>query len=63
MDRKQIEARRGIVKDNQGRIVRSKHWLEERIQSLQAKKDDLKNRIKNIDAEIKDRSAEMEEAE
>lgn len=57
--RAEIEARRGIVRDEQGRIIRSKEWLKERITSLEAKKEDLKSRIKNIDAELKQRAAEL----
>jgi hypothetical protein len=60
MTRQDIEARRGIVRDEQGRIIRSKEWLAERIEWLDTKKADLKLRIKNIDAELKERSAEKE---
>jgi chaperonin cofactor prefoldin len=61
--RAEIEARRGIVRDEQGRIIRSKEWIEQRIEMLKAKEADLQNRIKNIKAEIKQRKAELEEAE
>lgn len=57
--RAEIEARRGVMRDEQERIIRSKVWLKERIISLEAKKEDLKSRIKNIDAELKQRSAEL----
>jgi hypothetical protein len=60
--RAEVEARRGIVRDEQGRIIRSKVWLKERIKHLEAKKGDMKTRIKNIDAELKQRSAELKEA-
>lgn len=59
--REEIEAKRGIVRDEQGRIIRSKEWLEARIAWLQAKEAGLQNRIKNIKAEIKQRTAEMKE--
>lgn len=51
--RAEIEARRGIVRDEKGRIVRSKSWKKERIVFLEAKVADSKNRIKNAEAEIK----------
>lgn len=61
--RAEIEARRRIVRDEQGRIIRSKEWLQERVEWLEAKKVDYKNRIKNADAEIRQRQAELKEAE
>jgi hypothetical protein len=61
--RAEIEARRGIKRDEQGRIIRSKEWNQERIAYLETKKADLKNRIKNIDAEIKYRSLEAKDQE
>ncbi|HKQ06126.1 MAG TPA: hypothetical protein VJ464_13405 [Blastocatellia bacterium] len=57
--RKETEARRGIVRDEDGKIVRSKEWLEQRIEVLKAKKTDLQNRIKNIEVEIKARTLEL----
>jgi len=59
MDRKKIEARRGIVRDESGKIIRSKDWLTTRIEWLQNKRADMKNRIKNIDAETKQRTDEL----
>lgn len=55
--RAEIEARRGIVRDENGKIIRSKEWVKERIATLKAKRKDLENRIVNIDAEIAERSA------
>jgi hypothetical protein len=57
--RAEIEARRGIVRDEQGRIIRSPQWIKERIKFLEAKEEDLKNRLKNIRAEIKYRALEL----
>jgi hypothetical protein len=59
--REEIEARRGIVRDKDGKILRSKQWLKERIKLLQAKEADLQNRIKNIKAEIKSRTQELDQ--
>lgn len=61
MERKQIEARRGIVRDTEGKIIRSKPWLKARIKWLKTKRDDSENRIKNIDAEIEQRTDELGE--
>lgn len=58
--RAEIEAQRGIVRDEQGRIVRSKEWLQERIAHLEAKKADLANRLQNIDEELALRQQELE---
>ena len=57
--RAEIEARRGIVRDKEGKIVRSKAWTKERSELLKAKEVDLQNRIKNIKAEIKSRTQEL----
>lgn len=57
----EIEARRGIVRDKEGKIIRSKEWFEQRIELLKAKETDLQNRIKNIKAEIKSRTLELEQ--
>jgi len=58
--RAEIEAKRGIVRDEQGRIIRSKEWLEERIEMLKAKDADLRVRIVNINEEIEARTSELE---
>ena len=58
--RAEIEAQRGIVRDEQGRIIRSKEWIQERIAHLEAKKADLVNRIQNIDEELTLRHQELE---
>lgn len=52
-DRAEIEARRGIVRDENGKIVRSKEWRVARISYLQAKIDTFAVRTKNAKAEIK----------
>jgi hypothetical protein len=59
--RAEIEAKRGIVRDEQGRIIRSKEWIAERIEMLKAKEADLQTRIKNIKAEIKYRTLELKD--
>lgn len=60
--RASIEAKRGIVRDGEGRIVRSKAWLKERIATLESKVVDLAQRTKNAKAEIKQREAELKTA-
>lgn len=52
-DRAEIEARRGIVRDEDGKIVRSKEWKVARAKSLQAKLEDFAIRTKNVKAELK----------
>ena len=59
-----VEAKRGIVRDvNQkdvaGKIIRSKEWLLGRIDLLKGKKKDSENRLRNIDAELKQRQKEL----
>lgn len=58
--REEIEARRGIVRDEQGRIIRSPEWIAERITHLKSKRADLENRIKNIDEELELRTQQLE---
>lgn len=52
-DRAEIEARRGIVRDEDGKIVRSKEWKVARASYLQEKLDDYARRVKNTKAELK----------
>ena len=52
-ERAEIEARRGIVRDEDGKIVRSKEWKVARAKSLQEKLDDCARRTKNVKAELK----------
>lgn len=59
-ERAAIEARRGVVRDNEGRIIRSKEWLKERITLLEEKIADFKTRATNAKAEIKERQAQLE---
>lgn len=51
-NRAEIEARRGIVRDGNGKIILSKIQKKEWIARLTLKKTDFAQRIKNIDAEI-----------
>lgn len=53
-DRAEIEARRGIVRDEDGKILRTPAWRKERIAHLEAKIEDFKTRTKNANAEIKE---------
>ena len=59
--RAEIEAKRGITRDEQGQIVRSDEWVKERIKALKTKEEDLQNRIKNIKAEIEYRTLELKD--
>jgi len=52
-DRAEIEARRGIVRDEAGKIIRSKEWKKSRIVFLESKIADFAQRTKNAKAEIK----------
>jgi hypothetical protein len=61
MARKEVEARRGIERDENGHIVRSKEWLEARLEWLDAKEADLNQRIKNIKVEREQRTNELNE--
>lgn len=62
MTREEIEARRGIVRDEQGRIIRPKEWLKERVKHLEAKLADLEQRTENVKVEITERKAELKKA-
>lgn len=53
-DRASIEAKRGIVRDEEGKIVRTPAWRKERIAHLEAKIEDFKTRTKNAQKEIKE---------
>ena len=61
-DRAKIEARRGIVRDAEGKIIRTPEWLDARVEMLKEKKADLLNRIDNIDAEINERKTQSKNA-
>lgn len=52
-NRAEIEARRGIVRNEAGEIVRSKAWKKERVAFLKEKIEDYARRTKNAKAEIK----------
>lgn len=56
-----LEARRGIVRNAKGEIIRSKKWKKERLELMQVKVDELQNRLKNAKAEIKQLKAELGE--
>lgn len=51
-DRAEIEAGRGIVRDAEGSIIRTKEWRTERATVLEAKLVDLAQRIDNVNKEI-----------
>ncbi len=57
--RAEVEAKRGIVRDEHGKIVRSKAWKKERIVQLNQKLEDLNARAKNAKAEIKKLEGEL----
>jgi hypothetical protein len=48
-----LEALRGIKRDEEGRIVRSKQWKKERKAFLESKVEEYQTRIKNAKAELK----------
>lgn len=58
-DRAEIEAKRGIVRDSEGKILRSKEWRENRIAYLKGKIEDFSARVKNAKAEIKAHEKEL----
>lgn len=51
-NRAEIEAGRGIVRDAEGSIIRTKEWRTERATVLEAKLVDLAQRIENVKKEI-----------
>lgn len=52
-DRAEIEALRGITRDENGQIVLSKQQKKDRIARMEGKITDFANRTKNAKAEIK----------
>lgn len=58
-NRAEIEARRGIVRDSLGQIVRTKAWKKERVVFLKSKIEDFASRTKNAKAEIKKLESEL----
>lgn len=50
--RAEIEALRGIVRDAEGRIIRSKKWKKDRVKFLKDRLEDIERRKINILAEI-----------
>ena len=52
--RSDIEAKRGLVRDEQGRIVRSEEWKAQRIDALLAKRSDLLNRLENVASHLEE---------
>lgn len=59
-NRAEIEAQRGITRDEDGKIVRTPAWRKERIAHLEAKIEDFKTRTKNAQAEIKEHKKALE---
>lgn len=57
--RKAIEARRGIRRDQKGRIIRTKKWTENRIAFLEEKIKDYQKRLKNLRKELAERKKEL----
>ena len=57
--RPMVEAQRGIKRDENGKIIRTKSWLKERVELLKSKEADLKNRLSNVQKEIKSRQKEL----
>lgn len=53
------EAQRGIVRDENGVILRSKEWKRDRVEFLNQKIVDCNTRIKNAKAELKQLNAEL----
>ncbi len=51
-ERAEIEAKRGIYRDNLGKIIRTEEWKRARIQSLQEKKIMCLQRLENINSEL-----------
>lgn len=47
MERDEIEAQRGIVRDKNGIIIRSDEWKRDRIKFLLEKRGDYLRRLKN----------------
>lgn len=52
--RAEIEARRGIERDPDGVIIRSKKWVQERILTLRVKKSILLERLAAVDRKLKE---------
>jgi hypothetical protein len=50
-------------RDSEGRIIRSKEWLQDRIDYLLIKETSLLGRITNVRAEIEGRKLELETKE
>jgi hypothetical protein len=58
-ERAQVEAQRGIVRDDAGRIIRSNEWIQSRIELLESKLEDCDRRKANIKAELAYRKEEL----
>ena len=56
---KEIEARRGVVRNEFGEIVLNKEQLEKKIESLKFKVQDSKSRIKNCEKLIPELTAQL----
>lgn len=58
-ERAKIEAERGIVRDAEGRIIRSKKWKKDRVKFLKDRLEDIDNRRNNILAEIEKHESDL----
>ena len=58
-ERAKVEATRGITRDAEGKIVRSKEWHKARLVVLDEKEATYKARLKNIQALRKASTAAM----
>ena len=58
-ERAEIEAKRGIVRDAEGRIIRSKKWKKDRVKFLKDRLEDIDNRRNNILAEIEKHESDL----
>lgn len=52
LSRAEIEARRGIIRDKEGKIIRSDEWKLQRKNILVKKYIDYATRMKNIEEEL-----------
>ena len=57
--RLKVESQRGIQRDENGKIIRTKEWLESHIEYLTQSIEENKIRILNAKAEIKERKKQL----
>jgi len=53
VNRAEIELKRGIVRDENGKIIRSEEWKKERKEALTHKLELLSERVKSVKKELK----------